>query len=150
MRHLFLTQSDNPMVPTYDYLYRSKNMYQRAITQNFHGLPSSKLLVTIEYYRYGMNMKHSEKTQELFPTSNPHGNFHIYLPFPLEYLQKSQVVRVLGDLGPVLPSVAEIRGYGETLQDMVEKFKDAGMASHQTLGTPWGCHHETRDWNDWI
>lgn len=34
------------------------------------------------------------------------------------------VVRVLGDLGPVLESVAEIRGYGETLQDIVEKFKE--------------------------
>lgn len=34
------------------------------------------------------------------------------------------VVRVLGDLGPLLPSVAGIRGYGGALQDIVEKFKE--------------------------
>jgi hypothetical protein len=54
------------------------------------------------------------------------------------------VVRVLGDLGPLLQSVAEIRGYGETLQDIVEKFKDAGISPSNHADVTM-IHHETRD-----
>ena len=55
-------------------------MYQRAITQNFHGLPSSKL--TIEYYRYGMNMEHSEKNQKLSQLQTRMGISISTFPFP--------------------------------------------------------------------
>jgi len=115
------------MAPTWLFI-QIKNMYQRAITQDVHGLPSSKL--TIENYRYGMNMEHSENKSRNFPNFKPAWEFP-YLPSLSPGISpeiSGQVVRVLGDLGPVLESVAEIRGYGETLQDIVEKFKDAGIS----------------------
>ena len=54
----------------------------------------------------------------------------------MKYLINSrQVVRILGDLGPLLPFVAGVRGYGEALQDIVEKFKDAGISP--VMGWSW-------------